>query len=90
MKVLVTGSAGFIGSALSIRLLFGLFPMHRTLLHPGEYLRFWTYKDLRWWLNELTLKDRNTIFIYEGIPILNKIFRGFLGAGFVVEVKKLK
>jgi methionine biosynthesis protein MetW len=70
-----------------LRLLFGAFPMQWTL-HPGEHLRFWTYRDLKWWLKELNLINKSEIHIYEGIPILNKVWKGLFGAGFVVEVKK--
>ena len=70
-----------------LRLLFGAFPMQWTI-HPGEHLRFWTYRDLKWWLKELSFYDKSTIFFYEGIPILNKLWRGLFGAGFIVEIKK--
>jgi methionine biosynthesis protein MetW len=70
-----------------LRLLFGAFPMQWNL-HPGEHLRFWTYRDLKWWLKELNLINKSEIHIYKGIPILNKVWKGLFGAGFVVEVKK--
>jgi methionine biosynthesis protein MetW len=70
-----------------LRLLFGAFPMQWTL-HPGEHLRFWTYRDLKWWLEELNLLNKSEIHIYKGVPILNKMWKGLFGAGFVVEVKK--
>lgn len=70
-----------------LRLLFGAFPM-QWALHPGEHLRFWTYRDLKWWLKELSLDKQSEIYIYEGIPILNKLWKGLFGAGFVVEVRK--
>ena len=57
-------------------------------LHPGEHLRFWTYRDLKWWLNELSLIDKSTVHIYEGIPLLNKLWRGLFGAGFIVKIEK--
>lgn len=70
-----------------LRLLLGRFPVQwRT--HPGEHLRFWTYKDILWWLDELDLKDRATVELYEGIPILNGLFPGLFGAGIIVEIKK--
>lgn len=78
-------NSGYI--AFRLRLLFGAFPMQWTI-HPGEHLRFWTYRDLKWWLGELGIRDRSLIYIYEGIPVLNKIFKGLFGAGFIVEVKK--
>jgi methionine biosynthesis protein MetW len=78
-------NSGFI--TYRLRLLFGSFPMQWTL-HPGEHLRFWTFKDLKWWLNELDIKDKSTVYVYEGIPILNKLWRGLFGAGFLVKVTK--
>jgi methionine biosynthesis protein MetW len=70
-----------------LRLLFGSFPLQWTL-HPGEHLRFWTYRDLKWWLNQLSFIDKSTVHIYEGIPLLNKVWKGLFGAGFIVKVEK--
>jgi methionine biosynthesis protein MetW len=78
-------NSGYISYRL--RLLFGAFPMQWTL-HPGEHLRFWTYRDLKWWLNELNLKNKSTVFIYEGVPILKKVWKGLFGAGFIVKIQK--
>jgi len=70
-----------------LRLLFGSFPVQWTL-HPGEHLRFWTYRDLKWWLKELEFDEQSEIHVYEGIPFLNKLWKSLFGAGFVVKVKK--
>jgi methionine biosynthesis protein MetW len=78
-------NSGYI--SFRLRLLFGAFPMQWTI-HPGEHLRFWTYRDLTWWLKELNIKVKSTIFVYEGVPFLNKIWKGLFGAGFIIEVKK--
>jgi len=78
-------NSGYI--SFRLRLLFGAFPMQWTI-HPGEHLRFWTYRDLKWWLKELGIRDKSEIYIYEGIPVLNKLWKGLFGAGFVIEVKK--
>ena len=78
-------NSGFISYRL--RFLFGAFPVQWTL-HPGEHLRFWTYKDLKWWLKELELKENSTIYTYEGVPFFNKIWKGLFSAGFVIEIKK--
>jgi len=67
--------------------LFGSFPI-QWRVHPGEHIRFWTYRDLKWWLKELDLYDRSEIYVYEGIPFLNKIWKSLFGAAFVVEIKK--
>lgn len=69
-----------------LRLLFGKFPV-QWRLHPGEHLRFWTYQDLQWWLGELGYTEKATIHVYEGVPVLNKIFKSLLGAAFIVELK---
>lgn len=55
-----------------IRLLFGSFPQ-QWILHPGEHLRFWTLRDLRWWLRCLGLDKGARIRAYEGYPLLNRI-----------------
>lgn len=78
-------NTGFI--VYRLRLLFGKFPM-QWRLHPGEHLRYWTHKDLVFWLNSLGLKNKYTIKIYKGIPLLNKIMPKVFGAGFVVYIKK--
>jgi len=77
-------NSGYISYRL--RLLFGAFPM-QWRIHPGEHLRFWTYRDLKWWLKELELYDKSEIYVYEGIPVLNRLWKGLFGAGFVVEIK---
>lgn len=78
-------NSGYISYRL--RLLFGAFPM-QWRIHPAEHLRFWTYRDLKWWLKELKLDKKNEIYIYEGMPFLNKLWKGLFGAGFIVRIKK--
>ncbi len=56
-------------------------------LHPGEHLRFWTYKDLQWWLVQLGYAERSEIHIYEGMPFLNKIWGSLFGMAFVCQIK---
>jgi len=70
-----------------LRLLFGSFPVQWNL-HPGEHLRFWTYKDIKWWLKELNLYHKSEIYVYEGIPFLNKVWKNLFGAGILVYIKK--
>lgn len=73
--------------AYRLRLLMGRAPMQwRT--HPGEHLRYWTRKDLVWWLDSLGYGKRSTIRIYEGLPILNRIRGSLFGMGFVVRIDK--
>ena len=69
-----------------LRLLFGSFVM-QWRLHPGEHLRFWTYRDLKWWLKELGYWERSTIHVYEGIPGLNRLWGSLFGMAFVGEIK---
>ncbi|MEL6492939.1 MAG: methyltransferase domain-containing protein [Cyanobacteria bacterium J06621_3] len=70
-----------------LRFLLGRFPVQwRT--HPGEHLRFWTYKDLQWWLNEMELSSKSNVDVYEGVPYLNRIFPSVFGAAIIVEVRK--
>ena len=56
-------------------------------LHPGEHLRFWTYRDLRWWLRELGYANRSEIHVYEGIPLLNRVWGSLFGMAFVGEIR---
>ena len=78
-------NSGYIHDRL--RLFLGRFPLQwRT--HPGEHLRFWTYKDLKWWLSELNYLNKSTIHIYEGVPFLNKLLPSIFGKAFIVEIKK--
>jgi len=78
-------NSGYISYRL--RLLFGAFPM-QWRIHPGEHLRFWTYRDLKWWLKELKFDKKSEIHIYEGIPILNKLWKSLFGAAFIVKLEK--
>jgi len=78
-------NSGYISYRL--RLLFGAFPM-QWRIHPGEHLRFWTYRDLKWWLKELKFDKKSEIHVYEGIPILNKLWKSLFGAAFIVKLEK--
>ena len=68
------------------RLFFGRFPL-QWRLSPGEHLRFWTKRDLVWWLKELGF-DNYEIFYYKGMPVLNKIWPSMFAAGFVIFLVK--
>jgi methionine biosynthesis protein MetW len=70
-----------------LRLLFGRFPV-QWRVHPGEHLRFWTYKDLKWWLKEMELHNQTDVCVYEGVPFLNKIMPGLFGAAFILQIKE--
>ncbi|MBN2038802.1 MAG: class I SAM-dependent methyltransferase [Spirochaetes bacterium] len=68
-----------------IRLLFGRFAL-QWVTNPGEHLRFWTYKDLKWWLKSLGYSKRSNVHVYQGVPLFNKIFKGIFGKGLVFEI----
>lgn len=78
-------NTGFI--AYRLRLLFGSFPV-QWRIHPGEHLRYWTFRDLKWWLRELGYEDRATIHCYEGMPLLNKLWPSMFGMGLVCHIKQ--
>lgn len=62
-----------------LRLFLGRFPL-QWRIHPGEHLRFWTVKDMFWWLEQLKINNFN-LEVYEGVPILNKIWPSLFGQG---------
>ena len=63
-----------------IRLLTGRFPL-QWIAAPNEHIRFWTLKDLNWWLKYLNLESKSTIVPYKGIPILNKFLPNLFAEG---------
>ena len=67
-----------------LRLLFGHFPL-QWRVYPSEHLRFWTVKDMKWWLKELGYKNY-IMKIYEGVPILNFIWPSLFGQGILVYI----
>lgn len=69
-----------------LRLLLGRFPL-QWRLHPSEHLRFWTYRDLKWWLTALG-HTQYTIHAYEGVPILNTLLPSIFGKGLFVYIPK--
>jgi 2-polyprenyl-3-methyl-5-hydroxy-6-metoxy-1,4-benzoquinol methylase len=69
-----------------LRLLSGRFLM-QWRIQPNEHLRFWTYRDLRWWLGQLGLLDHSTVHLYEGVPGLNALWGSMFAMGMVVYVE---
>ena len=65
---------------------FGKFPM-QWAKHPAEHIRFWTKKDLIWWLQAQGYKNYS-INYYVGIPVLKNIWPNMFAAGFFVELRK--
>ncbi len=69
-----------------LRLFFGSFPV-QWVLHPGEHLRFWTVRDIKKWVQWNNFKLEK-LYLYEGIPFLNKIWPSLFSAGMVIYLKK--
>jgi methionine biosynthesis protein MetW len=71
--------------AYRLRLLMGRTPM-QWIRHPGEHLRFWTLRDLRWWASVL---DRDLgvslqyLRVYRGPSPLNRLWPGLFGMAFM-------
>ena len=69
-------------------MLFGKFPL-QWASHPGEHLRFWTVSDVKWWLKSANF-NIESLELYEGIPILNKIFQSLFAQGIVFKITEKK
>jgi methionine biosynthesis protein MetW len=69
-----------------IRLLMGRFPL-QWRIRPSEHLRFWTVKDMHWWLKSSGY-DNYDLRLYEGIPVLNKIWPNLFAEGIFVYIGK--
>jgi len=76
-------NTGFIGHRL--RLLFGSFPL-QWRIHPSEHLRFWTLRDMQWWLKSLGYIN-SKIHMYEGLPLFNKIWSSLFAQGIFIRIK---
>ena len=66
------------------RLLKGYFPV-QWRHHPGEHLRFWTFKDAQLWTKQLGCQV-DKILVYQGLPILNKILPNLFGQGILMKI----
>lgn len=69
-----------------LRLFFGRFPA-QWINSPDEHLRFWTLKDLKWWLNAQDYKNYSLI-CYKGVPFLNKEWPALFARGIIIFIKK--
>ena len=67
-----------------LRLLCGRFPL-QWITHPGEHLRFWTASDVVWWVKAIGF-DLEKMVIYQGVPVLNKIFPKLFGRGILIKI----
>lgn len=70
-------NTGFIVHRL--RLLFGRFPLQWKTV-PSEHVRFWTVRDIKWWLKQLDIRNYH-LHLYEGFPLFNKIWPSLFGEG---------
>lgn len=68
------------------RLLLGRFPL-QWRVHPSEHLRFWTFRDLLWWLKALGYKNYR-IHAYEGVPVLNTLWPSLFAQALFVYLPK--
>jgi hypothetical protein len=55
--------------------------------HPGEHLRFWTVKDVEWWLKSMNY-NLIDMKLYKGLKLFNKIMPKLFSQGIVINVKK--
>lgn len=69
-----------------LRLLFGSFPL-QWILHPSEHLRYWTVRDVKWWVKSLGLK-LDSLILYKGIPFFNKLIPTLFGQGIIIKISK--
>lgn len=69
-----------------LRLLFGRFPL-QWRAHPSEHVRFWTARDMHWWLRHLGYSYK--MYFYEGIPLLNRVWPSLFAAGLFIRLKKM-
>ncbi len=67
-----------------LRLLFGSFPL-QWILHPSEHLRYWTVRDVRFWVTSLGFR-MDKIVLYQGVPMLNKIIPSLFGKGIIIKI----
>jgi len=68
-----------------LRLLFGRFPL-QWRVHPGEHLRFWTLRDMRWWLEGLGLSAAAKVRPYQKVGLLGEVLPGLFARGIMVEI----
>ncbi|WKZ27338.1 MAG: methionine biosynthesis protein MetW [Candidatus Paceibacterota bacterium] len=69
-----------------LRLLLGRFPL-QWRAHPSEHVRFWTLRDMRWWLDAIGYQHAQVIG-YVGVPVLYKLWPSLFAAGLMVVVPK--
>lgn len=69
-----------------LRLLFGKFPL-QWRLNPSEHVRFWTTRDMAWWLGQLQIKKYH-LHHYEGPRVLRNIWPSLFAQGLFVYIPR--
>ncbi|OGY48528.1 MAG: hypothetical protein A3B89_00395 [Candidatus Buchananbacteria bacterium RIFCSPHIGHO2_02_FULL_40_13] len=69
-----------------LRFLLGRFPL-QWISHPGEHLRFWTVKDMKWWVKALGFQ-LDQLVIYGDLILLKDIFPKLFGRGIIVKISE--
>ena len=69
-----------------LRFLSGRFPL-QWISHPGEHLRFWTVKDMKWWVRAIGF-DLDQIVVYGDLGLLKDIFPKIFGRGIIIKISK--
>lgn len=77
-------NTGFIGHRL--RLLFGRFPL-QWRVHPSEHVRFWTVRDMHWWLHQLGYAERAQVHLYRGVPWLSYLWPSLFFRGIFIYIE---
>lgn len=68
------------------RVLFGSFMM-QWVKHPGEHLRFWSIRDMHWWLNQLGFEVVKWHPTW-GIPVLKHLWPAMFAQNVVYVIKE--
>ncbi|MDO8669159.1 MAG: methionine biosynthesis protein MetW [Candidatus Buchananbacteria bacterium] len=69
-----------------LRFLFGRFPL-QWVSHPGEHLRFWTVKDIKWWIKTIGFK-LDEMVVYGDLGLLKDIFPKIFGRGIIIKISR--
>jgi 2-polyprenyl-3-methyl-5-hydroxy-6-metoxy-1,4-benzoquinol methylase len=71
-----------------LRLVMGKFPL-QWRLNPSEHLRFWTAKDMKWWLRQLGIAQYR-LHMYEGPWGLRRVWPTLFSQGLFVFIPRSK
>lgn len=69
-----------------LRFLLGRFPL-QWVSHPGEHLRFWTVKDMKWWVKTIGFK-LDELVVYGDLGLLKDIFPKLFGRGIIIKISR--